>query len=164
MDRTANLLGAVAIAMTDRIRQNLDATAKRSGEAAAALVVLGYAPGLSVEPLRQVLGLSHPGTVRLVDRLADDGLVERRRAQDARAVSLHLTKKGTGLRKRLLKQRGGELEVALDGLSKEERASLGVLLSKVLKNLPKSEMDKHNICRLCEVGACEQCPIPGNAV
>lgn len=150
--------------MSDRIHQILDETTKRVGETAAAIVVLGYAPGLSIEPLRQVLGLSHPGTVRLVDRLAEDGLVERRKADDGRAVALHLTHKGSGLRRRLINQRRGALESALQGLTNEERASLGTLLSKVLENLPASEMDKHNICRLCEVRLCESCPIPGRAI
>ncbi|MHB2022546.1 MAG: hypothetical protein ACYCO3_04330 [Mycobacteriales bacterium] len=35
--------------------------------------------------MSSVLGLSHSGTVRLVDRLAVEGLVERIGAQDGRA-------------------------------------------------------------------------------
>ena len=107
----------------------------RSGETAAAIVVLGYAPGLSVELLRQVLDLSHPGTVRLINRLEEEGLVERRKAADGRAVALHLTRKGGALRKKLIDRR-------LDTL----------------------EMAKHRICRLCAVRLCSDCPIPGNAI
>jgi MarR family transcriptional regulator, negative regulator of the multidrug operon emrRAB len=74
----------------------------RTGEAGAAIIVLGYAPGLSVEILRKVLGLSHPRTVRLIDRLEADGLAERREAIDGRAVALHLTPKGVALRTQLM--------------------------------------------------------------
>jgi len=164
MDRTTNLLGAMALAITDRITSGMREAFDRSGEMAAALVVLGYAPGMSVEVLRQVLDRSHPGTVRLIDRLEDDGLVERRQATDGRAVALHLTRKGSKLRQQLMDRRLDTLEQALDGLAASERKVLGDLLSKVLTNLPESEMAKHRICRLCAVPTCKQCPIPGNAI
>lgn len=164
VDQTTNLLGALAIAVTDRIKNGLKDTYDRSGESAAALVVLGYAPGLSVEPLRQVLDLSHPGTVRLIDRLEQDHLVERRKAEDGRAVALHLTRKGTRLRQKLMDRRLDTLEVALQGLTVNERRVLGQLMAKVLTNLPETEMAKHRICRLCAVAVCKDCPIPGNAI
>ncbi|MEM7705870.1 MAG: MarR family transcriptional regulator [Pseudomonadota bacterium] len=164
VDKTTNLLGAVAIALNDRIRSGLDEVLHRKGESAAALVVVGYAPGLAVETLRQVLGRSHPGTVRLIDRLEDDGLVERRKGEDGRAVALHLTLKGSRLRKKLLSRRLDVLEAGLKGLSAQDRQHLGNLLEKVLANLPETEMAKHRICRLCEVRLCRQCPIRGNAV
>ncbi|TQV78947.1 MarR family transcriptional regulator [Exilibacterium tricleocarpae] len=143
-------------------------TFDRSGESAAAIVVLGYAPGLSVEILRQVLDLSHPGTVRLIDRLEEDGLVERRKAADGRAdgraVALHLTPKGGRLRRQLMDRRLDMLEAALKGLTADERSVLGDLLAKVLTNLPETEMAKHRICRLCAVRTCCNCPIPGRAI
>ena len=164
MDRTTNLLGALALAITDRIKSGMKNTFDRSGETAAAIVVLGYAPGLSVEILRQVLALSHPGTVRLIDRLEEDGLVERRKADDGRAVALHLTAKGSKLRQRLMDRRLDMLEAALKGLSDDDRLVFGNLLAKVLANLPETEMAKHRICRLCSVKTCADCPIPGQAI
>lgn len=163
-DRTTNLLGATALAITDRIGEQMRGLLDRSGEAGAAIIVLGYAPGLSVEILRQVLGLSHPGAVRLIDRLEDDGMVERRSATDGRAVALHLTAQGTELRGQLMQRRLDMLEAALDGLCGDERVLLGQLLTKVLSNLPESEMAKHRICRLCAVRICKDCPIPGHAI
>ncbi len=164
VDRTTNLLGALALAITDRIKAGAKDTFDRSGETTAAIIVLGYAPGLSVEPLRQVLDLSHPGTVRLIDRLEEDGLVERRKAEDGRAVALHLTRKGGTLRKRLMDRRLDMLEEALRGLTVDERLVLGQLMAKVLTNLPETEMAKHRICRQCAVQLCTDCPIPGNAI
>lgn len=164
MDRTTNLLGALATAITDRLQTDMKNTLDRSGESAAAIVVLGYAPGLSVEILRQVLDRSHPGTVRLIDRLEADGLVERHKAADGRAVALHLTKRGTKLRKQLMDHRLDTLEQALSGISADERQLFGDLLAKVLTNLPDTEMAKHRICRLCSVQTCTNCPIPGHAI
>lgn len=164
MDRTTNLLGSLALGITDRIKSGLSALFERSGEAAAAIVVLGYAPGLSVEILRQVLDLSQPGAVRLIDRLEADGLVERRKGTDGRVVALHLTQEGGALRQRLMDRRLDTLEAALKGLTAEERQILGELLAKVLVNLPETEMAKHRICRMCSVRLCSGCPIPGNAI
>ena len=164
MDRTTNLIGALALGLTDRIQADLKSILDRSGEFAAAIIVIGYAPGLPVETLRRVLDRSHPGTVRMIDRLEEDGLVERREAKDGRAVALHLTRKGSKKRQQLLDQRLETSEAALSGLTNEERNVLGSLLAKVLVNLPESEMAKHNICRLCSVATCGDCPIPGNAV
>lgn len=164
LDRTTNLLGALALAITDRIGSRMREVLDRSGETAAAIVVLGYAPGLSVEMLRQVLALSHPGTVRLIDRLEADGHVERRRGADGRAVALHLTPRGQKSRNRLLDRRLDVLEAALGGLATDERIVFGRLLAKVLAGLPESEMAKHRICRLCVVRLCDECPIPGHAI
>lgn len=163
-DRTTNLLGALSLAVADRIGARMRQSLDRSGEAHAAVIVLGYAPGLSVELLRQVLGLSHPGAVRLVDRLRDDGLAERRKAKDGRAVALHLTPEGQTLRGQLMENRLDTLEAALDGLTRAERRTFGGLLAKVLGNLPETEMAKHRICRLCAVRVCTDCPIPGHAI
>ena len=164
LDRTTNLLGALALAITDRIGSQMREALDRSGETAAAIVVLGYAPGLSVETLRHVLHLSHPGTVRLIDRLEDDSHVERRRGADGRAVALDLTPQGQNLRDRLLDRRLDLLEGALSGLAADERIVLGRLLAKILTRLPENEMAKHRICRLCAVRLCSDCPIPGRAI
>lgn len=164
MDSTTNLLGALARAVSDRVEAGLRANLNRSGEAASAVVFLGYTPGISVEILRQVLTLSHPGTVRLIDRLVDDGLVERRKTEDGRAVALHLTRNGDKLRTELLKVRNDVLETALHNLSEDEREIFGRLTAKVLSALPQTELDKHHICRQCSVRLCSgDCPIPGYA-
>jgi len=111
-----------------------------------------------------VLSLSHPGTVRLVDRLVEDSLVERRKSKDGRAVALHLTDTGATLRAELLDVRNDTLELALQGLSTSERSTLGSLISKVLSTLPETELEKHHICRQCSVALCSNnCPIPGHA-
>ena len=164
MKSTANILGALALSITDQIHTITQQVLARSGETSAAIIIIGYVPGISVEVLRQVLGLSHPGTVRLIDRLRDDGYVERQKAKDGRAVALHLTQSGNALRTSLMEARLDLLQGALDGLSTEEQQTLGTLLAKVLKTLPESEMDKHRICRLCSVQACPDCPIRGNAI
>ncbi|MHA7820916.1 MAG: MarR family winged helix-turn-helix transcriptional regulator [Erythrobacter sp.] len=161
-DRTANLLGALGLAVADRIETVALEVMNRAGETPAALVVIGYGLGPSNDRLRRVLGLSHPGTVRLVDRLVGDGLVERRRGEDARSIALHLTCKGELARRELLEGRLTALKSVLDPLSGEEQQALGVLLEKVLVGVPLSDAERCRVCRLCDDRACTDCPIPAD--
>ena len=95
-ERTANLLGALALTLSDRAAAAVQADAGVSRSDAAALVTLrNYAEGEPLDLLRRALALSHPGVVRLADRLQARGLVERHRGdRDGRAVALRLTAAG----------------------------------------------------------------------
>ena len=69
--------------------------APEAGPAASALALIAHKPGLSIRMLSVGVGLSHAATVRLVDRLSTEGLVERREhSTDGRTRSLHLTEAG----------------------------------------------------------------------
>ena len=68
-DRLVNLLGALALGVSDQIRSAIAEGMPLGGETAAALTVIGHAPALSIDQLSRVLRLSHAGTVRLVERL-----------------------------------------------------------------------------------------------
>lgn len=161
-NRTANMLGAVGLAVADRIEETAREIVKHSGETPAALVVIGYGLGPSNDQLRRVLDLSHPGTVRLVDRLAADGLVERRRGQDKRAVALHLTDKGHASRAALLRGRLASINHLLMPLSVNEQDELAALLHKVLSSIDASDLDRCRLCRLCDDRVCTDCPIPAD--
>lgn len=162
MDRTANLLGVVGLAVADRIEDVAREILGRVGETPAALVVIGHGNGLSNDGLRRILGLSHPGTVRLVDRLVADGLVERSTGQDRRAVALRLTDEGHGVRNNLLYGRLSAMHAFLAPLSQEERELFDGLLSKVLTSLDTTTPERRTLCRLCDVEACSSCPIPAS--
>jgi DNA-binding MarR family transcriptional regulator len=160
-ERTANLLGALALAVTDRMEAVARDNLGHSGETPAALVIIGYEPGLSNDRLRRVLRLSHPGTVRLVDRLVADGLVERRPGRDGRAVALHLTAAGRSRRGALLRGRLAAVGEALAVLDEAEQETFWHLLHKVLAAMPRDEVEPYTICRLCDARVCESCPLPG---
>src|SRR5437764_6850861 len=81
--RQANMLGALALAVTDGLHERLVAADERGLSATAALIHLRLRPGENIDFLARVLDISHPATVRLVDRLEADGLVERRPGPDA---------------------------------------------------------------------------------
>ena len=155
----ANLLGALSLAVMDRIEQGARDVIGHAGETPAALVVIGYGP-ITNEKLRRILGLSHSGTVRLVDRLVSDRLVERRPGKDGREVALHLTAKGAASRKDLLTSRISAVASFVDVLSPSERKRLGELIHDVLARQDTSEMDRFTICRMCDNGVCLNCPLP----
>ncbi len=82
--RLENVLGSVAVAITGAVQAAVDEAAGHSAAGPAALTALRIHRGCSVDRLAGVLGLTHSGTVRLVDRLEDDGLLRRGQGQDAR--------------------------------------------------------------------------------
>jgi MarR family transcriptional regulator, negative regulator of the multidrug operon emrRAB len=155
----ANLLGALSLAVMDRIEQGARDIIGHSGETPAALIVIGYGP-ITNDKLRRILGLSHSGTVRLVDRLVSDRLVERRPGKDGREVALHLTAKGAASRKDLLTSRISAVASFVDVLSPSERKRLRELIRDVLARQDTSEMDRFTICRMCDTGVCSNCPLP----
>ena len=160
-ERTLNLLGALALTIADDLNAVVKANAGYGGEAPAALVTLGAEPGISINLLRQILNLSHPGTVRLIDRLEAEGLVERRAGADGRTLALFLTDAGYKRRQTILAERRQQLQVAISSLTPEDRNQLTKLLEKMLTAMTTSELRASVICRLCEEEVCpgDDCPV-----
>jgi MarR family transcriptional regulator, negative regulator of the multidrug operon emrRAB len=159
--RTANLLGAIALGLADDILKTAERHVAHGGCTSAALCVIGHEPGLSIDFLARVLGMSHPGTVRLVDRLETDGLIKRRPTKEGRTVALHLTVSGQKRRIKLLANRRTALEKAIKRLSRCEREQLVMLLEKLLIGIKRDALHAYAICRLCEDTVCVPCPMTG---
>ncbi len=160
IDRTANLLGVVGLAVADRIEDGAREILRHAGETPAALVVIGYDLGPSNDQLRRILRLSHSGTVRLVDRLVANGLVERRKGRDRREVALHVTQRGRALREEILKGRLAAIRPLLGPLTSAEQERLAALLHKMLSSMETTDVERRTLCRLCDDRVCSNCPIP----
>lgn len=160
-ERTSNLLGALALSVMDAFNAVVAANAGYGGETPAALVTLGADPGVSINQLRQILNLSHPGTVRLIDRLEKEGLVERRSGADGRTLALFLTDVGSERRKAILLERRQQVQIAINSLTPNERQQLTALLEKMLAAMTTNELQAFTICRLCEEEVCpgDRCPV-----
>ncbi|MGA7326553.1 MAG: MarR family winged helix-turn-helix transcriptional regulator [Rhodomicrobium sp.] len=157
--RTANLLGAIALGLGDQMKAAAEQRLGQGGETPAALTTIGHVPGLSVDMLRRILGLTHSGSVRLVDRLTSEGLVERRNGQDGRTLALYLTTQGARLRRELIKDRTKPLEAVLSKLPGRDLQRFDDILEKLLYQLCQDKIQAYSICRLCDDAACEDCPI-----
>lgn len=133
----------------------------RGPSAAAALVTLAMFEGLGVEGLRRHVALSQSATVRLVDRLEEDGLVERTSAGRGRLLSLRLSERGRVVVGDILGGRERVVEGVLARLGSRERARLRPLLEAMLAALTSDRDSAYRICRLCDHRVCEVsgCPV-----
>jgi len=137
--RAANVLGALSLAIADHMRQVVDDAAGARSSAPAALAALdGFLDGGSIDQLRDVVGLTSSGAVRLVDRLEHDGYVERGRGVDGRSVALHLTAEGRTVAAAVRRARTAVLD--------------GVLAHRRVQQADEIELVDH---------ARTGCPIPG---
>lgn len=153
--RNANLLGALALVITDQTAQAVAAAAGQSVSAAAALSALHhFLDRPTLDQLHKVLGLTPSGAVRLVDRLADAGLVTRGTGNDGRSRSVTLTDAGQRVAGQITAARAALLASALDELSPAERDTLHTLLSRIMASMVRSKEGGAWICRLCDFGAC----------
>jgi MarR family transcriptional regulator, negative regulator of the multidrug operon emrRAB len=161
--RTANLLGALALATADRVDRAAQDAGGRSGTETAALVVLTTVlGGGSQEALRRVLALTQTGTTRLVTRLVDAGLVERRDGPDGRTRALVPTARGREVATGALAARATVLAGVLGRLDDGEQEQAAALLEKLLTGLVDGPDAPMRICRLCEPDVCghpDRCPV-----
>jgi DNA-binding MarR family transcriptional regulator len=167
-DQTANLLGALSLVIADRMADAMAEAGGRPESGAAALsALLHFLDRPAVDQLRQVLGLTSSGTVRLVDRMAESGYVQRGPGADGRSTSVSLTAIGRAAAEQVAAARAGVLLGALGGLSPAERETLRELMSKMLAGLIRGPGAVRWMCRLCDTGICRGaeggCPV-GNAV
>ncbi len=161
--RVANLLGALALAVSDGIRE---ATQQQAGGLArpepAALVTLNHYPGQSVGALARTLGLTHSGAVRLADRLVAAGLARRVSEGPGRTLALHLTESGQLAASRVLVRRQAAVQQLVSGLEPDQVAALEQLVGRLLAALTTDRASAHRLCRLCDEPLCERdvrCPV-----
>jgi MarR family transcriptional repressor of emrRAB len=159
--RLANLLGALALEGAGALETATRPVVGQAGAAAAALVTIGAHPGRTIEQLRAPLGLSQPGAVRLVERLAGAGWVERSGPGGRRGLALDLTPEGTAVLDELLVARRAALAELLEPLTPRERTQLTGLLEKLLAARTGDRADLERLCRLCEWRRCRRCPVAG---
>jgi MarR family transcriptional repressor of emrRAB len=162
-DRLAQLLGVLALATADRFRSAVEDSLGRGGAHSAALVHLAAYPDASVQALADVLRVSQPAAVKIADRLAADGLVERRIGADRRVRTLRPTAKGRRAAGEVLARRGAALDELVSVLAPAERESLEPLLEKLVAGLADDRPGALTVCRLCDRTACcgdpQGCPL-----
>jgi DNA-binding MarR family transcriptional regulator len=155
LDATANVLGALAVALADRISTAVAAAAGQSVSAAAALSALHHFPEpQNLDRLGRVLGLTHSGAVRLIDRLADAGLVVREPGSDGRTRVLALTPAGRAVAQRVTAARADALAGILASLAPGDRRDVHRLSAALMAALVQTKEGGAWTCRLCDLHAC----------
>ena len=161
-EQIANVVAALTLHVHDRLTRRIEEVAEHGAAAPTALVVIWQHPGQTIEYLRNVLHLSHSGTVRLVDRLIDAGLVVKRQGADNRSVSLSCTGSGARKAKGILKAREDVVSPLLSRLDAQERGQLEHILRKLTWSGIATKNDGVNTCRLCNIDICfnrGNCPV-----
>jgi DNA-binding MarR family transcriptional regulator len=162
--RLANLLGALSLALSDRMLEAPAGTAGLSGTAMAALSALDqFLERPTVDQLSRVVGLTQSGGVRLVDRLEGAGLVRRDPGPDRRTALITLTPSGQRAARAVATARLQMLGTALAPLSEDEEEALAPLIGRLLVGLMREPGATRWICRMCDLSACGRpdghCPI-----
>lgn len=162
--RLANLLGAVAIGITDAAVGDVASDADLDSTASTALVaMLDLARSSSVQRLSLMIGISHSGTVRLVNRLADARLVERRPGPDGRTVTVALTRRGHTVAQRIREARHAAITAALSALNHRQRDQLTTMCEELVASLTSARLAARGagrlpsggaLCRMCDPKAC----------
>lgn len=161
--REATILGAAALAITDRSMAAAQSPDAPSASAAAALSALRhFLDGATLDQLRSVLGLSHSGAVRLVDRLCASGLAKRGPGSDGRSRCVALTERGARVADEITTARLDAIDALTAGLSAAEKRTLVELAGRVLANVVATKDGGAWTCRMCSISACgrerELCP------
>jgi DNA-binding MarR family transcriptional regulator len=164
-----NVVGALALALVDRIGDATGDAAGVTGIPAAALAALHeWAGERPIQTLADGLRLSHSRTVRVIDRLQAEGLARRARdPDDGRSALVALTPRGAEAARRVLDARAAVLDAALGQLAPADRAALARLAEQVLEALIAGRREAGQACRLCDAHACGhhegRCPVTRGA-
>lgn len=157
--KAANIVGALSLAIAGDVIESSQSTLPAS-VSTSALAMIGHIPGITIEQLRHALLLSHPGTVRAVDRLELERLVKRSRSsEDRRSVTLKLTAKGRRVCDDLLARRITAVADWLSALNAKDQQHLERIAERLLQAKLRDESHAMEICRLCDPVACSSCPV-----
>ena len=164
-DRLVNVLGALAVAIADRVRTATEDASGMTGAAPVALIALEqFLGGRTTEELAQAVGITHSGAVRLVDRLVRSGLVERRPGRDRRSLAIVLTGSGRTLSRTLTAARAEAIRSLVESLGDGDRRALLPSLDAMVAAVTEQRLAARSrgdaptgwLCRLCDFDACER--------
>ena len=160
--RFDNLLGALSLALMDRVNQAVRARTGLHDSSIFALVLLSQADAsLTIDALAKLLCVAHSSAVRLVERLADDGYVERRQGSDKRTVVLALTRAGRSVVRTALASREAVIGDITKCLPESVRNVMTDACERLLTEMSGDRNTAARNCRLCDEKACdlERCPV-----
>jgi DNA-binding MarR family transcriptional regulator len=161
----ANRLGALAVTLSDGIREATEAATGMGGGLPAALVSLAeWADGRSVDVLAEAMRVSHSRAVRVVDRLEAAALARREPdPSDGRRALVWLEPAGRELAERALEARAGVLRSAVAKFDATDLRDLERVVGALLDSTTVDTRAARGTCRLCDAHACGHyegtCPV-----
>ena len=162
--RAANLLGALAVGLADRIETAMQRSVGCSVPGVAALQWIHRAPGLRNEELSQLLGMSQSSAFRLVSMLVTDGLVLREAdPRDGRATRLRTSEVGARRALRATLARSQVTRSLVEHVPKFWVPRLVRIAERLVTAMAQEPWAALQMCRLCHWAACrndETAPCP----
>ena len=160
----ANVLGALALVVSDELGRAVTEDVGSVTDAAALSALAQFLDGGTVDRVHQVLGLTPSGAVRLVDRLEAAGLVTRAPGPDRRSRAIRLTAMGRDRAQVVGGARSAYLARLTAGLSPDEVTTLRDLMGRVMGNVVAAKDGGAWTCRLCDLTACRRARgrVPGH--
>lgn len=129
--------------ITRLMRRNFDETGRLVGLTRPQwrlLAIVARYPGIHQGGIADQLEVEPVSVGRMLDRMQDSGLVERKPdPADRRAWRLFLTRKGELLLEQMRPSAGATIELALSGLDDADRDKLTSMLSLVRGNLLRQQ-------------------------
>lgn len=123
-------------------RTRFDARARSLGITRAqwrAIYAISHEEGASQRRIAEMIEVTDVTAGRLIDRLVDNGWVERRPdLTDRRTHRIHLTSLAAPLLDKLAALGADEEAIALAGISEEDRAATLAVLNRVSENLEEA--------------------------
>lgn len=139
-------IGTMLAQVSRLMRRSFDERARAIGVTrpqSHVLAILARHEGINQGALAEILEVEPITAGRMIDRLQDGELVERRADPgDRRAWKLHLTPRGNELLDKLRPFALETYEVALDGIGETERAALMATLERIRANLSRKSPAK----------------------
>lgn len=159
--RLENLLGALAVAVADRVKVAVEDQLGTGGSAAAVLMMIGVEPHISAEAIARRLNVAQPTVVQALGALQQRGLVKKASGVDRRIRELTLTKPGAQMVASMLERRAAILAPLLRGLGDRERTALTQVIETMLIATVVRPDEKFLICRFCNEHECgpKECPV-----
>lgn len=134
-------VGTLLAQVSRLMRRGFDARAREIGVTRPqwqVISLLRLRSGCNQGALAEMLEVEPITVGRMIDRLQDSGLVERRAdPADRRAWRLHLTDKGEGLVDSLKPFANETIETAMHGMTGEDRQQFEAMLIKMRTNLSR---------------------------
>ncbi|MES2936714.1 MAG: MarR family transcriptional regulator [Pseudomonadota bacterium] len=156
----ANRLGALWSTLDQAMARAMEGP---SASTAALLIWLQHWAPAGVVEVARVVGLSQPACTRALDRLAEQGLIERTPA--GKSVQIDLTAQGRALARQLQKRRLDACASLLGALSPPEQQQFAALADKLLQRPVDSREYARHVCRFCDHKVCDgpACPVGSRA-
>lgn len=140
-------VGALAVAIADRVRVAVEDQLGTGGSAAAVLMMIGVEPHISAEAIARQLNVAQPTVVQALGALQERGLVKKASGAVRRVRELTLTKPGAQMVASMLERRAAILAPLLRGLGDTERTVLTQVIETMLLATIVRPDEKLVICR-----------------